>query len=77
MTEYLDFTYDIRDPDLVSVFDELSLWSSMFGLMLLEYIPLSTDIRHVLDVGCGTGFPMLELAQRLGPTCTVSGIDPW
>jgi len=31
----------------------------------------------VLDVGCGTGFPALELAQRLGPTCQVIGIDPW
>ncbi len=77
MTEYLDFTFDTSDPDFVSVFDELSLWSSMFGLMLLEHIPLSTEIDHVLDVGCGTGFPMLELAQRLGPTCTVTGIDPW
>ncbi len=58
-------------------FDELTLWSSMFGLMLLEHIPLSTQFRKILDVGCGTGFPMLELAQRVGPSCTVVGIDPW
>ncbi len=77
MTEYLDFTYDTGDPDFVSAFDELSLWSSMFGLMLLEHIPLSTHLRSVLDVGCGTGFPILELAGRLGSTCTVVGIDPW
>ncbi|ETX07981.1 class I SAM-dependent methyltransferase [Candidatus Entotheonella palauensis] len=77
MTDYLNFTYNTGDPDFVSAYDELTLWSSMFGLMLLEHIPLATDIRKVLDVGCGTGFPILELAQRLGPTCTVVGIDPW
>jgi arsenite methyltransferase len=32
---------------------------------------------RVLDLGCGTGFPALELAIRLGKTCEVYGIDPW
>jgi len=32
---------------------------------------------RVLDVGCGTGFPLLELAQRLGSRSKVVGIDPW
>jgi arsenite methyltransferase len=31
----------------------------------------------VLDIGFGTGFPLLEMAQRLGNTCTIYGIDPW
>ena len=31
----------------------------------------------VLDVGFGTGFPLLELAQRLGKSATIYGIDPW
>jgi SAM-dependent methyltransferase len=30
-----------------------------------------------LDVGCGLGFPLIEVAQRLGDTSTVIGIDPW
>jgi ubiquinone/menaquinone biosynthesis C-methylase UbiE len=32
---------------------------------------------QVLDVGCGTGFPLFELAQRLGCTSIIHGIDPW
>ena len=32
---------------------------------------------RVLDVGCGTGFPLIELSQRLGATCQCYGIDPW
>jgi arsenite methyltransferase len=76
VTEYLDDTYDVADPEFVSVYDELPLWSAMFGLVLLEHVPLKPNVR-VLDVGCGTGFPGLELAGRLGPSCRVCAIDPW
>jgi ubiquinone/menaquinone biosynthesis C-methylase UbiE len=31
----------------------------------------------VLDVGCGTGFPLLELAQRLDSSSVVHGVDQW
>jgi ubiquinone/menaquinone biosynthesis C-methylase UbiE len=31
----------------------------------------------VLDIGFGTGFPLTELAMRLGDTCRIYGIDPW
>jgi arsenite methyltransferase len=70
------FRIDLNDRETVSAYDELPLWSAMFGLLLLKHLPLC---RHatVLDVGCGTGFPMLELAGRLGSTCRVHGIDPW
>ncbi len=67
---------DLHDPETVSAYDELPLWSAMFGLLLLRRLPLRPDLR-VLDVGPGTGFPLLELAQRLGTTCEVHGIDPW
>ena len=76
MTEYLDHTYDVTDPDFVSVYDELPLWSAMFGLVLLDHVELRPNI-NVLDVGCGTGFPALELAGRLGPSCVVYGLDLW
>lgn len=76
MPDYLSFPIDLEDPEVVSAYDELPLWSAMFGLLLLEHIPLH---RHttVLDVGYGTGFPLIELAERLGSTCRVHGIDRW
>jgi len=74
--EYLSFQADLNDPDVVSAYDELPLWSALAGSLLLKHVPLQRHLQ-VLDVGCGTGFPALELAQRLGSTCTVYGIDPW
>jgi ubiquinone/menaquinone biosynthesis C-methylase UbiE len=76
MKEYLKNQLDWKDPELVSVTDEIPLWSAPFGLMLLDRVPLKPGI-NVLDVGFGTGFPILELAQRLGESSTVYGIDSW
>ncbi|MFH1739729.1 MAG: methyltransferase domain-containing protein [bacterium] len=76
MTDYLTNKYDLDNPNIVSVYDELSLWSAMFGGILLRHVQLRAN-STVLDVGCGIGFPLLELAQRLGSSCQVYGIDPW
>lgn len=76
MPEYLDKKLDWTHPAFVAILDELPLWSAIFGHLLLEHIQIRPHLR-VLDVGCGTGFPLLELAQRLGATCKVYGIDPW
>lgn len=75
-TDYLDFAVDLNAPDTVTAVDELPLWSAMFGLLLLRHVPIGPGM-HVLDIGCGTGFPLLELAQRLGADAVVYGIDPW
>jgi ubiquinone/menaquinone biosynthesis C-methylase UbiE len=64
------------NKELTSIYDELPLWSAPFGLKLLEEIQLKRNIK-ALDIGFGTGFPMLELAQRLGESSVVYGIDPW
>lgn len=62
--------------EVVSAFDDLSLWSAPFGLALLDVIRMR-GVRDVLDVGCGAGFPLIELADRFGPRCRVAGVDPW
>ena len=73
---YLDFRLDFGDPDTVAAYDELTLWSALAGQLLLQHVPLKRHVR-VLDAGCGTGFPLLELAERLGGTSTVHGVDTW
>ena len=56
-------------------YDDLPLWSAPFGLTLLDTIAMKKDI-NVLDIGSGGGFPMLEIAERMGKTCMVYGLDP-
>jgi len=74
--DFLAFEADFSRPELVAVYDELPLWSAMFGLLLLEEVPLH-GVRAALDVGCGTGFPLIEIAERLGPTVELHGVDVW
>jgi arsenite methyltransferase len=70
VTDYPD------DTSIVSLLDELPFWSAPFGIKLLEKI-IPWKNMTVLDIGYGTGFPLVELAMRLGDTCKVYGIDPW
>jgi ubiquinone/menaquinone biosynthesis C-methylase UbiE len=74
--DFLTFVADFSSPEVMKSYDELPLWSAMFGLLLLDHVPLA-NMRSVLDVGCGTGFPLIELSERLGPGSHVHGIDPW
>jgi arsenite methyltransferase len=76
MKNYLSVNAGIHNMDFVSCTDELPLWSAPFGLSLLEAIEMKPGLK-VLDIGCGCGFPLIELAQRLGNTCQLIGIDPW
>jgi arsenite methyltransferase len=76
LSDYLDFQIDLAKPEIVSAYDELPLWSALSGRLLLEHVPLGRNLQ-VLDIGCGTGFPLIELAGRLGDTCRIAGVDPW
>lgn len=74
MKKYLHSHFDLAK--FVEVFDELPLWSAPFGLKLLDFIDYKTGIT-ALDIGFGAGFPLTEIALRLGDSSTVYGIDPW
>ncbi len=75
MSHYLDYQFEDSE-EFISTFDELPLWSASFGLLLLKHLELKQN-QTVIDIGSGSGFPLLELAGRLGPTCKLYGIDPW
>ena len=74
MKKYLSNDFDLSR--YVSVSDECSIWSAPFGLKLLDYIDYKQNISAI-DIGFGTGFPLTEIALRLGESSTVYGIDPW
>lgn len=76
MEHYLNASYNLEDPSLVSVIDELPIWAAPFGLQLLDSIRMKPCMR-VLDIGFGLGFPVLELAMRLGTGSQIYGLDPW
>lgn len=76
MQTYLDSGFDLSQPDQVALFDELPFWSAPFGIRLLEAVRFG-KVNAAVDIGCGTGFPLTELAMRLGTASRVYGIDPW
>jgi ubiquinone/menaquinone biosynthesis C-methylase UbiE len=76
MTDYLDRRTDFDDPAIASAIDELSFWSARFGSLLFEHLELRADLT-ILDLACGGGFPLFELAQVHGSSCHVIGVDRW
>ncbi len=73
---YLTKVLDWQEKDIVQAYDELPLWSAPFGLLLLEHFPIG-EYEHYLDIGFGTGFPLIDIAQKLGENCQATGIDIW
>ncbi|MCU4162935.1 class I SAM-dependent methyltransferase [Carboxylicivirga caseinilyticus] len=76
MTNYLKTNWNFDSDELIDVFDEVPVWSAPFGLKLLDRIKYKKGIK-ALDIGFGSGFPLTELAMRLGNSSNVFGIDPW
>ncbi len=76
MDTYLDRKLDYLQSDITNAYDELPMWSSAFGLLLLDNFPIG-EYSNYLDIGCATGFPLIDIAQRLGNKCNSVGIDPW
>lgn len=63
-------------PAVVNIYDEVSLWSAPFARLLLENIPMAAKAQ-ILDLGFGTGFPLVELSQRFGSEAKIYGMDIW
>lgn len=49
-------------------------WSTPFAEVLLQQLDLRPGLR-ILDVACGHGIPAFYLAEQVGPTGMVVGID--
>jgi SAM-dependent methyltransferase len=75
-SERLSEEFDFSRAEVGEFYDELPLWSAPFGLLMLERVPMRNGLR-ILDVGAGTGFLSIELAQRCGAQSTVYAVDPW
>ena len=65
-----------QNQTVVDVWDEVTLWSAPFGRLLLENIPMHPK-WDVVDLGFGTGFPLIELSQRFGVDSKIYGVDIW
>src|SRR5215212_5440296 len=76
MTDYLQHRNALDDPAFTATLDELTFWSSRFGHLLFQHIPLGPH-RRILDLACGLGFPLFELAHASGPSCRLVGADLW
>jgi SAM-dependent methyltransferase len=62
------------DAAVAQYYDELPLWSAPFGQLILDRVPLRRG-QTIVDIGAGTGFLTVELAQR--SAAQVIAVDPW
>jgi arsenite methyltransferase len=76
MKDYLNSTFQDNNPHHASALDEVPFWSAPFGQILLDTVPMKENI-HALDIGFGTGYPVIELAERSGGSCRFYGVDIW
>jgi arsenite methyltransferase len=76
MRHFLDHPVGWMPSRLAELYDETSFWSARFGALLFDHLDIRRGI-HGLDVGCGTGFPLIELAHVHGASSHFTGIDIW
>jgi ubiquinone/menaquinone biosynthesis C-methylase UbiE len=76
VSDFLDRPAGWMPPHLAESYDETSLWGARFGVLLLDHLEISRGVKG-LDVGCGTGFPLIELACLHGTSSHFTGLDIW
>jgi ubiquinone/menaquinone biosynthesis C-methylase UbiE len=76
MGHFLDHPAGWMPSRLAEIYDETSFWSARFGALLFDHLEVHRGIRG-LDVGCGTGFPLFELAHVHGTSSHFIGVDIW
>jgi arsenite methyltransferase len=76
MHHFLDHPAGWMPSRPAELYDETSFWSARFGALLFDHLEIRRGIRG-LDVGCGTGFPLIELAHLHGSSSHFTGIDIW
>jgi SAM-dependent methyltransferase len=76
MRHFLEHPAGWMPSRLAEIYDETSFWSARFGALLFDYLEIRRGVRG-LDVGCGTGFPLIELAHVHGTSSHFTGIDIW
>lgn len=76
MKEYLSKFFDYETNEIANSYDDLPTWSSIPGNLLLENIIYNRD-KTVVDIGFGTGFPLIQLAQKFGNSSKIIGVDLW
>jgi len=66
-----------RLDKMARVYDDeiLPIWSQQFGRMLMRDLELPPRCM-ILDVGCATGYPSLELIKRMDGQGRIIAIDP-
>jgi arsenite methyltransferase len=74
MRHFLDHPAGWMPSRPAEIYDETSFWSARFGALLFDHLEIHRGIRG-LDAGCGTGFPLIELAHLHGPSSHFTGID--
>ena len=66
-----------KEDKLAKIYDAevLPIWSRRFGRLLLRDLALPPKAM-VLDVGCGTGYPSLEILGKMDDEGRIIAIDP-
>ncbi len=66
----------LKQEKLARIYDDqiAPVWGSRFGKMLLRNLTLP-ERGQILDISCGTGYPLVEVLRRKGDAARIIAID--